>query len=149
MAVPVHPTIPETIITSVQDLASYLVNMVRSIPRGAELHVMLDPSLSPEQFEEISKILESLGFRRTNSFPGRGVIVRREGGRIVFDAVMEGITVPVASIEEHEIHVLAEEIHRILSKRVRRVRRHVQLQDLQPPQGQQPSQGTGGQASQG
>jgi len=147
---PAYPTIPVKSITSARDLARYLVNLARNIPRGSGVYIMLDSSLDPEYLEEISKILEDLGFRRTHNFPGKGVIVRREGSRIVFEASVEGFTAPVASIEEHEIPALAEEIRRILSKRSRRVRRsHAQLQNQQPPQGQQSSQGSGGQASQG
>ena len=147
---PAYPTIPVKFISSAQYLASYLVNLAKNIPRGSGIYIMLDSSLDPKHLEELSKILEDLGFRRTHNFPNKGIIVRREGSRIVFEAAVEGFTAPVASIEEHEIPVLVEEIRRILSKRSRRVRRsHAQLQNQQPPQGQQPSQGSDDQASQG
>jgi len=111
----VIPT-PPRIITSVEDAANYLVSLSRSARRGRTIYVVIDPSVDPAVLRFIREILIVLGFRRVNSFPGTGLVIREVGNKLVVELYLgEDRRSPIIEISIREIAVLHKHIMSIIA----------------------------------
>lgn len=111
----VIPT-PPRIITSVEDAANYLVSLSRSVGRGRAIYVVIDPSVDPTVLKFIREILTMLGFRRVNSFPGMGLVIKEVSNKLVVELYLgEDRRSPIIEISVRQIAVLHKYIMSIIA----------------------------------
>jgi len=111
----VIPT-PPRIITSVEDTANYLVSLSRSAGRGRAIYVVIDPSVDPTVLKFIREILMMLGFKRANSFPGTGLVIREVNNKLIVELYLgEDRRSPIIEISVRQIAILHKYIMSIIA----------------------------------
>lgn len=133
------PSIPSRMLSGIYEVARYIAGLSRNIPRGRAVYVSIDVrGMDPDVVREIESLFEWLGFRRASGFPGTGVVIRTDGGRLVLEVHIKGVSDAIASIPIHAVPDLVEAVKKIARREGQKASKQKQ-QDQQPPQGQQPS----------